>query len=431
MLLGLESVKQNEWRSYLENQPKPIEAGLFNGIGEGIFKGLEHAKAVAEIATGADDFDRASKYVKETRADPVTVGAVGQVLHGFSSIAAYGVMGAAGGAAVGGAVGSVIPGPGTIVGAAFGAKAGAVGALSYLPGVDKYFEMREQGVDDETAREAAGITGAVMGLSAALPAYVGKTLSAQVMSGIGMNVPLGMVERGATGALLDNQYADVAKHYKALDSKGIALDMILGAAFPLGARALSIGSRQADSALVAEGDVAAQTRNPGLETSLDGTERFKADLVEADKLLVERGENPLEANLPRFGEQFPNEEFNKMFARTDDAITRHIESEYGVSRADIDADMKSIVDLNNRVSDSLFRQEQTVGDILEMTKEQFAKRDASIIAEKMPDIQVRDANGVIRSASEVIEHADELIKKGNEDSFLHNVAIACSLTHGD
>jgi hypothetical protein len=57
--------------------------------------------------------------------------------------------------------------------------------------------------------------------------------------------------------------------------------------------------------------------------------------------------------------------------------------------------------------------------------------DAEQLAKTSPDTRISDENGNYISAEDVGGYIDRTLKAGDEDTFLHNVAIACSLTHGE
>jgi hypothetical protein len=446
MILGLSEVSDVSNREHLSHEPSPIEAPWYKGIGTGIVQGIEHAFDVAG-ASADDNFEHRAKEIRESRPDPVKVGAAGQILHGFSSIAAYGAIGAAGGAlpgaAIGGAVGAL---PGAAAGALFGSKVGATASIGYLSGVDKYFEMIDQGVDHKTASQAAGITGTVMAIGAAAPAYIGKTLGRQVLSGAGMNVAFGMAERGATGALLKEDYSKIAEHYKALDGQGMVLDAMLGAAFPLGGKFLdrTFSQQELDAGMTKQQDIAAQTRNPGLESNLADVENTKAVLSEADKQLLSESRTVSTVDLPPPTATIPNPEFGVMMRNFEDAASIQLAKDAGVPIADVMEDINRAIKLDaevrglvqekidaNKPIEPTVKESLTVEKPVDLTHESYARMEADTIAQAHPDVQVAEADGTVIDAANIGKHIDDITRKGAEDSFLHNVAISCFLTHGE
>jgi hypothetical protein len=67
----------------------------------------------------------------------------------------------------------------------------------------------------------------------------------------------------------------------------------------------------------------------------------------------------------------------------------------------------------------------------EVTPDLFARQDAELVAKTNPDVKVADADGNIIPAENLGKFIDDTVRKGKEDTFLHNVAISCYLTHGD
>lgn len=450
MLLSYGSGSEKLQQDYLSYVPAGVEAPWYHGIFSGAAMGVEHAFDVAEVAYLSDESrrDKAIAGVVESRPDPIRVGTAGQVLHGFTSTLTYGAIGALKGAAVGGGVGAAagaVTGPGALatagVGAIAGAKVGAATEIGFLSGYDRFLEQLSQGVDPSTAIKSAGITASVMTVGAMAPAFIGTKLSTQVASGVGMNVGLGGIERGATGAILENAgYDKVAEHYKIMDAKAVALDALLGAIFPLGARAMNIGakSEHIDSALTEQQYIDAQRRNPGLETSMEGVETFHRNLAEADRQILGEERRGADIDLPRFDNQVPNPAFDEFSAMVTRTFDDHIAREFGVTREAIEADLNRSIDLSRNVSEMVQRQldeanaeSRPIITAEEVTAAQFSQLEAEGIAAMNPRSTVTASDGRIMEAADFIEYTKEIVKKGNEDSYLHNVAISCYLTHGE
>jgi hypothetical protein len=259
----------------------------------------------------------ANESMKATRTDPRTMGTVGQLLHGVSSVLTMGAIGAPLGA----------------VGAA-----GAIGGLSMF---EKSTELIGEGVDLQTAQKVGAVTGTVMGVGAALPPFLGGTLAKQIASGIGINVGLGAVERAGSAEILEDKYAGIAQHYKALDGTAIAIDAVLGAAFPIGARLLKIPSvAQIDDAQDANRVVAEQSRDPALQATLEGIERSRtiADDVTRQILEENRPLGDIEIPANAMDDVVPNEQFGQTAAVAAKAIDDLMiqESGTGIGQAETD-----------------------------------------------------------------------------------------------
>ena len=90
-----------------------------------------------------------------------------------------------------------------------------------------------EGIDPGTARVKGLIDAATYGIGAVLPAArIMKSVIPDLAVTTAANVGLGVASRGGTAALLEaNGYTQQAQQYKALDSTGLMVDAVLGAAF--------------------------------------------------------------------------------------------------------------------------------------------------------------------------------------------------------
>lgn len=177
-------------------------------IGEAV-----HAPAAPQLRelerTAADFQADAAARVKALTPDAATTGAAVQTIHGLVSGAYRMGVGALAGGPVGGA-----------------ALLGATETAS------RYRELREQGVDDFTARRAALLSGALSGAGGLMPAAYGTTLLARLGTGAAANMGFGLVNRYGDHALLDDAgYHDMADQQRVLDATQLLTDGLLGAAF--------------------------------------------------------------------------------------------------------------------------------------------------------------------------------------------------------
>lgn len=124
---------------------------------------------------------------------------------------------------------------GIAIGAAGAAVAGPWGAASLLGGTEghsAYLEAKQNGLDDATATEQAGIAGLFSAASAFVPLKFGKTLARNVLGSASTNVGFGMAQRLAASSVLKaNGYTGMASQYRVFDGEAIAADAILGHAF--------------------------------------------------------------------------------------------------------------------------------------------------------------------------------------------------------
>ncbi len=424
--------------------------GFFEGAGTAVIQGPKHgwdlaASAMAETLSpyaegiaGTLIGDEAAEWIKgqtaiakksvsETRADPSKMGTAGNIIHSIGTVLTEGVMGGA------------VAGP-----------LGAAAAIGGLSGYDKWLEF-EGKVDDATRAKLAAITGATMGVGAALPPYLGKVLAAQVASGVGINVALGTVERGASSAVLENAgYENLAKHYKMLDGEAMLVDGILGALFPVGARYLRRPTtEQVDAALTTEQGILQQTRNPALETEFRQLDESLKSQVDADMQMFAEGRSFDNLDIPRSeGTQVPNPEFGATIKAGDEAISAAILRETGYSVDEWNSYIKESndavqvrsaeeMDVRQQAGDgkevaARNAEEEAAGAKVkeEVTPESFSRAEATNIANQNPDMRVMDDEGNPMSATEALVKVADQERIAVENGYLHNVAVACALTHG-
>ncbi len=151
---------------------------------------------------------------------------------------------------------------------------------------NRYEQLAESGVDTDTARNAM-ITNQV-GLHAmgAVPAAVPGGIGKRVLTGAGINVPLGMGIRGAEREVLE-EYPD--QQPEVMDTEAIAVDTILGMLFGGVFGGRGRGSPRARAG--AEGGEPAPTAEPPRDP------QFEADLAEYADALEANGIN--DPNDPR------------------------------------------------------------------------------------------------------------------------------------
>ena len=444
------SADEKAWTRFDSEGPRPqIEQPWFKGFGSAVVGGVEHALDVADLvnASRGDDEQermRAWKEVADSRIDPVKMGAASRVIHQLTGVATAAVVGGTPGAAVGGSIGAaagIVTGPGvipsTIAGAGFGFKAGAVAGVGYLTAVDKYHELIDQGVDHETASKAAGLSGTTMALGAMAPAYVGNTLTKQLMSGVGINAGLGMIERSGTSKILDDGgYSKMAEHYKALDAEAVLADTLLGAFFPLAGRAVSavFKTEHLDAAMATEHRIAEEIREPGLHTSLENLNQYQSILSEADRQLLVEGRNIRDLDLPEPPDRIPNPMFDAMARQFNEERARLFEAETGIPMTEAMKDIQRVAEVSRLVDEDVrvkMADSEIGRDIAAKHMEvEFDKADARKVAEIDPELTLKNERGESVSAKEILVEADMIRKNAENDSKLFSVAIACALSLG-
>lgn len=369
--------------------------------------------------------------VRDTRADPQTMGTIGQVAHSLGTILPL--------AAAGGAPAGIV---------------GAAGAIGTGLGYDTYLDMRDRGVDEETAKKAGLLTGSVMAIGSALPPYIGKTIARQIASGVGLNVGLGMGERVGTSSILDNAgYAEMAKHYQALDGTAMLIDGVLGAAFPVGARmlhrpiegapkpdAIPPAVQDVDAAMIASQGIAERmTRSPVLHKTLEGLDKERAAHDAVTEQVFRDGVDLADVVIPHgvMDDAIPNPRFAREVAEAAQAIDEHVTQEHGKSLADMETEV--------RETEGMFRaaDEAKAGKDIEtevshrgtaenlIATEDFNSQNARDAASKYPDMMVSDDNGTPTKATDLLKKADEEFVREQQEAKLYDVAIKCAIGVGE
>lgn len=130
-----------------------------------------------------------------------------------------------------GEVSAVIPR--TVGGFVMAGPVGGAIAAGGPAGYSGEIVAESEGIAPGTARVKGMIDAATYGVGAVLPAArILKSIIPDLAVTTAANVGLGVASRGGTAALLEaNGYTQQAQQYKALDSTGLMVDAVLGAAF--------------------------------------------------------------------------------------------------------------------------------------------------------------------------------------------------------
>lgn len=437
--ITLDDSQQNEVYDYYSRmlERPPEEVGFFDGALTSPFKGFEHAVAVGSSAALATDLDAmpdfiqskredAYRWMSETRADPKTMGTLAQIGHSIGSVIGMGIAGAPLG----------VPG-----------SAASIGGLSAY---DKYSELRDNGVDHQTALKAAGLEGVIMAAGAGAPAFLGKKLLTQMASGAAINVGLGAIERGGTAAILENAgYAEMAKHYKVVDETAMAIDAILGGmVFPVGARMIRRappGERptreEIDMATLGSNGIAERMRDPVLQTTLEGMDRRLAADLEVTRQIIEEGRPLHEVTIPPglADDVIQNPVFEQAAVTAAKAIDDEFTAD-GVSVEKIDSEISLASDAMREADDAVqeagLRQRpgeagEAEARLAAEQEAQFTNSAARAIVESSPDMRVFDDMGVEKSAKELLDEADQRFEQEKRESILFKIAVSCAIGAGE
>lgn len=204
-------------KAYASELPSPIQESLQTATKMGVPEIQEAEKAGEYMEEASQAARRGAKAVMP---DPRTTGTAANVLFGASKVMTE--------------VGLI---------AATGAETGTVAAgLGYIEGISRYRDLRDQGVDEGTARKAATIDGLMQGAGMFAPAGLPTSwiesmqpvsqFLTQLAIGAAANTGQGVVSRWATHKILDDAgYHDMAEQSKAMDGEALAADLLSGAFF--------------------------------------------------------------------------------------------------------------------------------------------------------------------------------------------------------
>lgn len=256
-----------------------------------------------------------------------------------------------------------------------------------------------------------------------------------------MNVPLGMVERGSSSELLENAgYAEMAKHYKALDGAAIAVDMVLGAAFPIGMKALrrNVPLAEIDAAMDANRTIANDNVHPALPGTLEDAAAVKAAEDSFAKQLLEEGKTLEEIDIPRnlYENAVENPAVAKATAETvssfDDLAAKEGYTPLKKMESDVDSMGRAYAETQAEKDTIQILPEKPVIEAKaegEKVEVHTSDRASNIIAQK-EGMTVVDDNGQVVKASDLVAKAETEFKQEQKEIDLYKVAIECAVRVG-
>lgn len=199
--------------------------------------------------------------IRESQPDPMTANHVSEAVHGLFEVVPQFVVGSLAGGPAGGA-----------------ALAGGIQANKGM-----VLAKEQAGVDDLTAVGMGLIQGGATAVGGYLPMHLAPTITAGLGSGskyavnalfgASVQVPTGMVTRGATSSLLEARgYKDMADQYKVFDKGAILADAIMGGAFGVVGHGMDALAQRKASERILPSDVdMALTQNELHHKELDTT----------------------------------------------------------------------------------------------------------------------------------------------------------------
>ena len=423
-------------------------AAWYSGIGSAVVDGPTHftnivSSIAAETASATqlvsfiDDVSSigAKEWLdqtRESRLDAMRKSRVNPEVHGFVAQQVH-------------ALSSIIPA--AVVGASVGGLPGAAVAVAGTTGYDKYDELKGQGVDSTTALKGSAIHGTVMAVATSLAPYYGKTLATQAVSGLGLNVGTGVIERGSIGKVLENNgYADIADHYKALDVTAMSADAVLAMAFvgfgryqksrvPQEAIETALTTSLASHQKLSVGEIAVDPKAFEYEAARqDLVARQIADGVPLSRIVVppphpDTIANPKIADDVTSGATVVREHIEDSMGRpADEVLGKARTAQEALAELDNDRTLRAIDDSSFDASPEARADAHKVAK--EMTPEDFDHSEARRILQDAPDLRVVDEAGVEHPAHEMITKLNDDVKNAELDASLHQVAVSCFLSRG-
>lgn len=408
-----------------QTTPEPQERSLFSNFGGAVVDSASHAFNVldhmlAPSGIGSEDEKRRADYRKslamenilDTRSNPYEYGAASNIVHQVGSVVTYGVIGG-------------LAGP-----------EGAAAAIAAGTGYDKYLELKPE-TDEATATLGGLITGATMGVGALAAPMYGKLLSTQILSAVGINVGLGMAERKAQHELLSGAgYDKMAEHYKMLDGEAVITDAILGALFPLGARAhkklfggTEITTQDIDAAIVADKEIHEIQRDPQLFTEPSQVIEHKNAVDDATHQVFVEGADPTTLKSPDLGDRPPNPVFEETMAATKIATKAHLEDAIGMTLKDFDQGKINAEQMAKDIAGMMKQiEDKPMGDVDHTA---FAKQEIERLSAIKDDMMTPNEKGELQSLKAVMEDMEKTTETAKQETSFVKLAMACALNYGD
>lgn len=242
---------QGAYSAYLENQSALKGVVSSAGIGDDEYRAWLDATAAENRRLVRDEYTP----------DPDKTSMAAQVLYGVSNgLTKYG-MAAAVGTATGPASLAVTP-------VVFGASVGIAEAQ----------KLKDEGVDEETARKAGMTSAAMNAFWGGVPGAFGRSIKSKVLTGAGLGAFTSYNEMGAIKAILENaDYSKLALKYDPTDPVGMGVNALVGGLMGPMSGGVSWKARGSRSAQAPAVDA------PGLtDVDVEDAARYRATQIAAE-----------------------------------------------------------------------------------------------------------------------------------------------------
>lgn len=242
---------QGAYSAYLENQSALKGVVSSAGIGDDEYRAWLDATAAENRRLVRDEYTP----------DPDKTSMAAQVLYGVSNgLTKYG-MAAAVGTATGPASLAVTP-------VVFGASVGIAEAQ----------KLKDEGVDDETARKAGMTSAAMNAFWGGVPGAFGRSIKSKVLTGAGLGAFTSYNEMGAIKAILENaDYSKLALKYDPTDPVGMGVNALVGGLMGPMSGGVSWKARGSRSAQATAADALGLT-----DVDVEDAARYRATQIAAE-----------------------------------------------------------------------------------------------------------------------------------------------------
>lgn len=306
------------------------------------------------------------------------------------------------------------------------------------------YNLKKQGVDDETADKGALLHGVMTGIGLVIPAGITGSFVKSATYGAVSNTAVGMADRAVLYNTLKEQYPEVAEHYQVMDGMSLATDLAIGALFGgMAKKAKEWSPEQTQSFQDAVAyKLTLQRQNELTATGMHTTgDSINANLEAVNKATEQwlSGDRVDVADTVARLSLIPDER-RSAFAGMWEEARKIAEKEH----PEIVAEIKAA----ERIADAIQKRSTETVDVREQARdgEKMAERDTKEAVAGKEEIEinmVRNAlkldpermvhdpyTGEVAKASDILAKLDEEIRENEVNAKEYGEAIACFIEKG-
>jgi hypothetical protein len=333
------------------------------------------------------------------------------------------------------------------IGGLAGGPLGAAAVVGGSEGHERYQELKDQGVDEGTAKASGLLAGVTAGAGALVPAGIGESLLSKVVTGAIGNTAFGAANRYADHQILEaSGYPEMAAQQKALDGTQVLTDLILGGGF--GALAHLHGSAEekalkdapgaTDAALTANLALRDRQTAPGIPVDPEAANAHSQALEKAITDML--SDKPVDVSDSDITEAHFLEREEMLDPESVKALKDSITENDLYSGRDVQAGLESrqptepktvAPEKTPEVPEDQTENKPPSFQTDEDPADRAQKNATNQILEAKPDLQITDEDGNKVSASDAMQAAnDELATTRKESQVAVQAAIKCYLSRG-